>query len=130
MSSNAYEYMANVITPYQHGYVPLIGEFLVIENEAEYIVARITDVAPRGEFTTFMGEKWLADVALFEDAIGQDIKSQKITYLVHIKLLGRIDRESNEFIPGVRSVPHITSKVRRPSRALVKEICNKALEEQ
>ncbi len=130
MSSNAYEYMANVITPYQHGYVPLIGEFLVIENGAEYLVARITDVAPRGEFTTFMGEKWLADVALYEDAIGQDIKSQKITYLVRIKLLGRIDRESNAFIPGIRSVPHITSKVRRPSQALVKEICNKALAEQ
>ncbi|NMC04463.1 MAG: ATP-binding protein [Candidatus Lokiarchaeota archaeon] len=130
MSSSAYEYMANIITPYQHGYVPLIGEFLVIENGAEYIVARITEVAPRGEFTTFMGEKWLADVALYEDAIGQDIKSQKITYLVRIKLLGRINRESNKFVPGVRSVPHITSKVRRPSRALVKEICNKALEEQ
>jgi len=130
LNSSSYEYLASIIAPYQQEYAPIVGGFMLIDNIDEYLVARIMDYVPKGEFTSAMGIKWLADVALSPEAIGQDIKTSKVSYQVKIKLLGRLNKRDNQFTPGIKTIPHITSRVVQPNTEIVKMICNKALEEQ
>ncbi len=130
LQSSTYEYVAELIAPYQTSFKPVMGNFILIDNVDSHIVARIMDYAPRGELVQPMGEKWLSDVALTPEAIGQDIKNKKICYMVKIKLLGSINKNTNKFIPGIRELPHITSKVTCPDTNKTKQICNQALEDQ
>ena len=120
LESATYEYIANIIAPYQANFVLEIGDFLLIENMGPYIVSRVTEYRPTGELTAFMGQKWLGDVANNLDAIGMDIKEKKIRYAVRIKILGTLDRQS--FRPGVTRIPNITSKVYKPSKDQLSEI--------
>ena len=76
LESATYEYIANIIAPYQANFVLEIGDFLLIENMGPYIVSRVTEYRPTGELTAFMGQKWLGDVANNLDAIGMDIKEK------------------------------------------------------
>lgn len=130
LQSSTYEYIAEIIAPYQSGFRPKINSFMLIDNIDEFLVARVMDYVPRGELTSFMGEKWLSDVALTPEAIGQDIKNKKIRYRVKIKLLGSLDKSSGEFTPGVKDIPHITSKAVKPSTETIRKICNQALQDQ
>lgn len=129
IESTTYEYLASIIAPYQLDYSPTMGSFIIIDNFDEYIVARIMEYIPQGEMISFYGKKWLSEVALTPEVIGQDIKTSKISYSVKIKLLGRLSKDLEKFIPGIKKIPHITSKVIQPSSEIVKIICNKALQE-
>ncbi|MBD3212225.1 MAG: DUF87 domain-containing protein, partial [Candidatus Lokiarchaeota archaeon] len=129
VESTTYEYLASIIAPYQLDYSPTMGAFIIIDNFDEYIVARIMDYIPQGEMTSYWGKKWLSEVALTPDVIGQDIKTRKISYSVKIKLLGRLSKDLTEFIPGIKKIPHITSKVIQPHTRIVEIICNKALKD-
>jgi len=128
LDSSTYEYLASIIAPFQQEYIPEVGGFMLIDNLNEYIVARIMDYVPKGEFMSSMGMKWLSDVALEPHLIGQDIKIQKVSYQVKIKLLGRLDKNLEKFTPGISKIPHITSKVIEPLTKIIETICNKALE--
>jgi len=130
LESSKNEYIAEIIAPFQSAYKPEIGCFMLIDNAGEDIVARVMDYAPRGELTSFMGQKWLSDVALEPDAIGHDIKSRKISYRVKIKLLGRLEADGNTFTPGIKEIPHITSVVKSAGTETIKNICNQVLKEQ
>lgn len=129
IDSSAYEYLASIIAPYQPQYAPIMGGFMLIDNINEYIVARVMDYAPQGEMVSYMGRKWLSEVALTPDLIGQDIKTKKVSYQVKIKLLGRLDKNTNNFTPGIKKIPHITSKVIQPNTEIIRSICNQALGE-
>jgi hypothetical protein len=99
LQSSTYEYIAELIAPYQTDFKPVMGSFILIDNVDSHIVARIMDYAPRGELVQPMGEKWLSDVALTPEAIGQDIKTKKICYRVKIKLLGSLNKNTKKFLP-------------------------------
>ncbi len=129
IESTTFEYLASIITPYQLDYSPTIGTFILIDNFDEYIVARVMEYIPQGEMISFYGKKWLSEVALTPEVIGQDIKTSKISYSVKIKLLGRLSKNLRTFIPGIKRIPHLTSKVIQPNSKIVKIICNKALKE-
>jgi DNA helicase HerA-like ATPase len=129
LESSTYEYIADIIAPYQLDFSIDIGSFLLIESGPEVLVSRVMQYVPRGEFTSFMGEKWLSEVALEGDAIGSDIKKRKISYRVRIKILGALS-DKGEFKPGLMRIPHITSRVFKPDVEQTKQIVNKALEEQ
>lgn len=130
LQSSSYEYIASLIAPYQTDFKPEMGSFILIDNVDSHIVARIMDYVPLGELVQPMGEKWLSDVALTPEVIGQDIKTKKICYRVKIKLLGSLKKNTKKFSPGIRELPHITSKVTCPDTDTIKQICNQALEEQ
>jgi len=129
LDSSTYEYLASIIAPYQPQYAPTMGGFMLIDNIDEYIVARVMDYIPQGEMVSYMGRKWLSEVALTPDLIGQDIKTQKVSYQVKIKLLGRLNKNTNEFTPGIKNIPHITSQVIQPNTDIIRSICNQALSE-
>jgi len=129
LEAATYEYVADIIAPYQLDFSIDIGSFLLIEGTSEFLVSRVMQYVPRGEFTSFMGEKWLSDVALEGDVIGPDIKKRKISYRVRIKILGAL-AENGEFKPGLLRIPHITSRVYKPTKNQVEQIVNKALKEQ
>ena len=50
LDSSSYEYLASIIAPFQYHYAPIMGGFMLIDNNDEYVVARVKDYAPR--------EKW------------------------------------------------------------------------
>ncbi|MHA1233389.1 MAG: helicase HerA domain-containing protein, partial [Candidatus Helarchaeota archaeon] len=127
LDSSAYEYLASIIAPYQPEYSPVIGGFMLIDNIDDYIVARVMDYVPQGEMVSFMGKKWLSEVALTPELIGQEIKLRKVSYQVKIKLLGVLKKNTNEFIPGIKNIPHITSRVIKPPTEKIRVICNQAL---
>lgn len=129
LQSSSYEYIADILAPYQTNFSLEIGDLLLIGEENERIVARVTQYAPEGELTSFMGLKWLSDVALEENAVGSEIKSKKIRYRVQIKILGALAK-GNKFIAGVRRVPHITSKVIKPDSTTTQTIINQALADE
>lgn len=129
LSGSSYEYIANIIAPYRSDFAIEIGCFLLIDDSPSKLVARVIDFVPQGELISGMGQKWLNDVAFEADAIGADIKKRKISYSVKIKILGSID-EHDKFNPGLKKIPHITSKVVKPGSALVEKIIHRALNEQ
>lgn len=126
----SYEYMAWLIAPYQPNFAIEIGSLLLIQHVDEYIVTRVTDYYPRGEFMSSMGEKWLNDIASegILDQIGLEIKKSKVSYKVRIKVLGSL--RGNNFTPGIRKIPQITSKVRLPDKDTLRNIIVAAMEEQ
>ena len=130
LESSSYEYIAWLIAPYRPDFKIEIGSLLLINNINEDIVARVMDYAPRGEFMSAMGEKWLNDIASqgAMDAIGSDIKKSKISYRVRIRVLGSMN--GSDFSPGLRRVPQITSKANLPSVAKIRGILQKAMEAQ
>lgn len=129
LQSSSYEYIANIIAPYKANFSIELGSFLLIYDEPFKLVARVIDFIPQGELVSFMGQKWLSDVAFDSEAIGADIKKRKISYSVKIKILGSLD-SNNKFIAGLRKIPHITSKVVKPTSTIVTEIINQVLDEQ
>src|SRR2546426_2975963 len=129
LQGSSYEYIATIIAPYKTDFSIELGSFLLIHDDPFKLVARVIDFVPQGELTSFMGQKWLSDVAFESEAIGSDIKRRKISYSVKIKILGTIDPK-NKFIPGLRKIPHITSRVIKPVSAVVAQIINQVLNEQ
>ena len=130
LESSTYEYIATIIAPYKAEFLVKIGSFILIENGKDKIVARVIDFVPKSELTSFMGLKWLNDMAFeAESAIGSDIKKRKISYSVKIKLLGAIGTDGS-FTPGIREIPHITSRVTLPHKEELSSIINTALKEQ
>jgi len=129
LESSSYEYIANIVAPYKLNFPIELGCFLLIDDQPNKLVARVIDFVPQGELVSFMGQKWLSDVALEADAIGSDIKKRKISYSVKIKILGSLDNQHN-FIPGLRKIPHITSKVIKATPTVIRKILKQALEEQ
>ncbi len=131
LESASNEYLAQLIAPYRQDFAIEIGSLLLIHGAFDTIVARVMDYVPRGEFTSFMGEKWLNEIAGQGaiDAVGSDIKKSKISYKVRIKILGSLN-EAALFAPGLRRIPHITSKVSIPDTSMLEKIISKALEEQ
>lgn len=101
----------------------------MIYDEPYKLVSRVIDFVPQGELTSFMGQKWLSDVAFDAEAIGSDIKKRKISYSVKIKILGSLDSKNN-FIPGLKKIPHITSRVIKPDATVVEQIIHQVLNEQ
>ena len=129
LQSSSYEYIANIIAPYKTEFSIELGSFLLIHDDPFKLVARVIDFVPQGELTSFMGQKWLSDVAFESEAIGSDIKKRKISYSVKIKILGSLDSKS-KFNAGLRKIPHITSKVVKPDSKLVAQIIHQVLDEQ
>jgi DNA helicase HerA-like ATPase len=124
LESSSYEYIANIIAPYHSNFTLEIGDFLLIEDLGNFLVSRVTEYRPTGELTAFMGQKWLGDVAYDLDAIGMDIKEKKIRYTVRIKILGSLSDQ--KFSPGLRKIPHITSKVYKPDIGQLSSIISTA----
>ena len=128
LESSNLEYIADIIAPYNSDFTISIGDILLVSGIDEFIVARIIEYRPIGELTSFMGQKWLSDVAYDLDSIGQDIKERKIRYSVKIKILGSL--KDSTFIPGLAKIPHITSKVLKPSKEQLKSIISGANKEE
>jgi hypothetical protein len=128
LESSSNEYLAHLIAPYRQDLAIEIGNILLIQGVHDTIVSRVMDYVPRGEFTSFMGEKWLNEIASQGaiDAVGADIKKSKISYRVRIKILGALDK-NQVFIPGLKRIPHITSKVAIPDESRLEKIISKAL---
>lgn len=124
LESASYEYLANIIAPYRSDLNIDIGSLLLIENGQDQLVARVMEYVPFGELMSFMGQKWLSDVALEADKIGQDIKNRKIRYQIRIKVLGTLNRTG--FNAGLKTIPHITSRVSKPDTKKTIEIINMA----
>lgn len=131
LESSSNEYIAWLIAPYKPAFAIEIGHLLLIENGLDYIVARVMEYTPRGEFTSAMGEKWLNEIAAQGaiDEVGRDIKKSKVSYKVRVRVLGSLAADGG-FSPGLRSIPQITSKVRRPSRQDLEGIIQTAMKEQ
>ena len=130
LESSSHEYVAWLIAPYKPDFAVEIGSLLLIQNVRDHIVARVMDYAPRGEFVSAMGEKWLNDIASDGalDAVGLDIKRSKVSYKVRIKVLGSLSEDG--FLPGLRRIPQITSKVRLPNKITLEKIIGAAMKEQ
>lgn len=130
LESSSNEYIAHLIAPYRPNFTIEIGTLLLIDNINNDIIARVMDYVPRGEFMSSIGEKWLNDIASQGaiDAIGQDIKTSKVSYKVRIKVLGSMHDE--KYSPGLRQIPHITSKVRLPTEQESQNIIQSVLGEQ
>lgn len=126
LESSSYEYTALIIAPYKQNFNLKIGNLLLIQGMHGHIVARVVDYKPRGELTSAMGAKWLSDMAAQGevDAISSDIKRNKISYSVTVKVLGSL--ASGRFLPGLKEIPHITSKVTIPdfgeTRAIIQQV--------
>ena len=131
LESSSNEYIAWLIAPYKPAFAIEIGHLLLIENGRDHIVARVMEYTPRGEFTSAMGEKWLNEMAAQGaiDEVGRDIKKSKVSYKVRVRVLGSLVADGG-FSPGLRSIPQITSKVRRPSRQELEGIIQTAMREQ
>lgn len=131
LESSSNEYIAWLIAPYRPDFGIEIGQLLLIENGSDHIVARVMEYVPRGEFMSAVGEKWLNEIAAQGaiDAVGRDIKKSKVSYKVRVRVLGSL-AAGGEFVPGLRRIPQITSRVRRPGPQELKGIIQKAMKEQ
>ncbi len=126
------EFAAEIIAPYkaQTQLAPRSGQLLLVEleNSDNALLGRITRFMPVGIMSGFEGDEYLAAMHKKYEPIPEQLKEDRLRYSVRVKLLGAI-QISNEFndaliyIPSVRKLPHLGSRVAYPSVSVLRHLC-------
>lgn len=128
------EFRAEIVFPYHPSeeLTPRIGQFLLVElgNPEEAVLGRITRFFPMGIMAGPEGDEYVAEMMRESKEIPSQVKEKRLRYNVKVKLLGglRIDKKEGKahpkFVPTVRKLPHLGSKVALPSKEVLNFLCN------
>ena len=126
------EFAADIIAPYKGNIdmAPRSGQLLLVElgTPEEALLGRITRFVPVGIMAGFEGDEYLASLHKQGEEVPEQLKEDRLRYSVRVKLLGGIRiTKGNEngvtFVPSVRKLPHLGSKVAYPSIDILRHLC-------
>lgn len=123
------EFAAEIVAPYNASMLdrPQLGQFLLVElgSVEEAALGRITRFVPGGMLTTAEGEDYVNTMQRRQQAVPEDLKTQRLKYRVQIKLLGavRVTGSKILYVPSQRRLPHLGAKVALPSAQVLTELC-------
>src|SRR5207249_3372149 len=118
-----------IVAPYDAGMLdrPQLGQFLLIElaSEEEASLGRITRFVPSGLLAGPEGEDYVNTMQRRQQAVPEDLKSQRLKYRVQIKLLGAVRSVDSKvvYVPSQRRLPHLGARVALPSAVVLQELC-------
>jgi hypothetical protein len=128
------EFRAEMVFPYRPSeeLTPRIGQFILVElgSPDEAVVGRITHFCPMGIMAGAEGDEYVAEMMRESKEIPSQVKEKRLRYNVKVKLLGgvRIDKEKGKvvprFIPAVRKLPHLGSKVALLNKDMLYFLCS------
>jgi hypothetical protein len=127
------EFLAEVVTPYNPGFIPLLGSFILVTvTEHQALLGRITQFYPMGTMAGTEADEYLSQLQRLNRPVPEDVKELKLRYNVKVRLLGTVELASNQFRyrPGVRSLPHLGAPVGIPTEDALQFICNARLEDE
>ncbi|MBI2907471.1 MAG: DUF87 domain-containing protein [Chloroflexi bacterium] len=127
------EFRAEMVFPYRPSeeLTPRIGQFILVElgSSDEAVIGRITHFVPVGIMAGAEGDEYVAEMMRESKEIPSQVKERRLRYNVRVKLLGglRIDRQQgNEmprFVPAVRKLPHLGSRVGILNKEVLSFLC-------
>jgi len=127
------EFRAEMVFPYRASeeLTPRIGQFILVElgNPDEALVGRITRFFPMGIMAGAEGDEYVAEMMRDSRQIPSQVKERRLRYNVKVKLLGgvRVDkpqgRATLRFVPTVRKLPHLGSRVALLNREVLEFLC-------
>lgn len=127
------EFRAEMVFPFRSSeeLTPRIGQFILVElgNPDEAVVGRITRFFPMGIMAGAEGDEYVAEMMRDSKEIPSQVKERRLRYNVKVKLLGgiRIDKPEGKdtlrFVPTVRKLPHLGSKVALLNREVLNFLC-------
>lgn len=122
------EFHAELVLPYREDFQrrPMHGQYLLIElaHPEEAILGRITAMATDGRLAFGLGEEYNIRAVKEERSIAEELREQYLKYRVNVRLLGILKQEENKlrFVPSLRRLPHLGSKVAYPSDEVLRHI--------
>ena len=127
------EFRAEMVFPYRPNeeLTPRIGQFILVElgSPDEAVIGRITRFFPMGIMAGAEGDEYVAEMMRDSKEIPSQVKERRLRYNVKVKLLGglRMDkqqgREALRFVPAVRKLPHLGSKVALLNKEVLSFLC-------
>ncbi len=128
-SEKGMEFNAEIVARYDASMLdrPQLGQFVLIElaSEEEAALGRITRLVPTGILVSPQGEDYFTTLQQRGQNVPEDLKVQRLKYRVQLKLLGAVRVENNDvlYVPSMRRLPHLGSKVAFPSEKVLRKIC-------
>lgn len=122
------EFHAELVLPYREDFQrrPMHGQYLLIElaHPQEAILGRITTMATDGRLAVGLGEEYNIRAVKEDRSIAEELREQYLKYRVNVRLLGILKQEAQElrFVPSLRRLPHLGSKVAYPSDEVLRHI--------
>ena len=123
------EFSAEIVAPYDAGMLdrPQLGQFVLIElaSQEEASLGRITRFVPTGLLAGPEGEDYVNTMQRRQQAVPEDLKTQRLKYRVQIKLLGAVRIVGGKviYVPSQRRLPHLGARVALPSSVVLQELC-------
>ncbi|GFO80986.1 MAG: hypothetical protein A49_06130 [Methyloceanibacter sp.] len=123
------EFAAEIVAPYDASMLdrPQLGQFVLIElaSVEEAALGRITRFVPSGLLATAEGEDYVNTMQRRQQAVPEDLKTQRLKYRVQIKLLGAVRAIDSRviYVPSQRRLPHLGARVAFPSSSVLQELC-------
>jgi len=127
------EFRAEMVFPYRPSeeLTPRIGQFILVElgSPDEAVIGRITRFFPMGIMAGAEGDEYVAEMMRDSKEIPSQVKERRLRYNVKVKLLGglRMDKQQGRgtlrFVPAVRKLPHLGSRVALLSKEVLSFLC-------
>jgi hypothetical protein len=122
------EFHADLVLGYKDYFqtIPMHGQFLLVQLETpdEAVLGRIASLSSEGKLSFGSGEEFNLRAALEDREIPDDLRKQYLKYQVNIRVLGILRKNGKglTFVPSLRRLPHVGSKVAFPSDEVLREI--------
>jgi hypothetical protein len=132
-SESGREFLAELLTPYQQEFIPLLGSFMLVSvMDNQGLLGRITQFYPMGTMAGAEADEYLSQLQRLGRPVPEDVKELKLRYNVKLRLLGTVELLGSQFRyrPGVRTLPHLGAGVCLPTEETLKFVCNARLEEE
>ncbi len=131
-SETGLEFKAEIVSPYQPEFSPLLGSFLLVSVTPEdYLLGRIINFHPVGVMTGGEADDYLAKLMRTGRTVPEDIKEAKLRYHVTVKLLGGLHADQDggiHYRPSIRQLPHLGTFVGIPNEKTIRFICGLGVE--
>ncbi len=120
-SQGGLEFHADLVLPYRSEFqnIPIHGQFILVqlEGENEAVLGRITSISADGRLASGPGEDFGIRALSDDRPVPEDLREQYLKYRVDIRVLGVVRQSEDDmvFVPSLRRLPHVGSKVAFPS---------------
>ncbi len=132
-SETGLEFKAEIVSPYQPEFSPILGSFLLVSvTHEDYLLGRIINFHPVGVMTGGEADDYLAKLMMTGRQVPENIKEAKLRYNVTVKLLGGLHTDQDggiQYRPSIRQLPHLGTFVGEPSEEAIRFICGLGVEE-
>lgn len=133
-SPTPHQLEVEAVLPHHERGLPGLGEFVLVElSETEALVGRASRYSAAGQLVSERGDAYLVDLVKNAEEVPAAVMGQMLRYSLKLQLLGNLrlnDRSGKfEFTVGDRTFATLGSRIRLPSAAALRFLCNIGIED-